>query len=533
MSTTPMNPTPFFGSKISLISKSEIRYEGILYTVDPKESTIALAQVRSFGSEDRVVEKPVPPRDEIFQYIIFRASDIKDLIVDKPPSPGLTDPAIIQATTSSGTASGINAIGSGAGTSASSLQQQLQQAGIQNASTAAVGSKSSGGQSSSSVQHHESSNKQANKPNASSAQIASSSSGSHAHQQGPKTPGGQKQLPQRTPNQMNRQHQSQQQQQQQHAPTSHQNNRQDGSSGGSFMNRQNNFANRRNLNQPRGGSGGGGGGGGFGQMNGFQQRNGGMNMGGFQRTSFSNRFQNQHGNHRSSGGGMGGFNNFIRRQNNRNFVPNRTAGHHTKPSLDVPDSDFDFEKAQDEFKQLEEKLAGLRVNGDSTNNAASNSDAETPNTTSEQTNASPKTETDKDASKEGCYNKEKSFFDQISCEALERTKGNVQRVDWKAERKLNRETFGMVAPMRRNNGYRSNNRFGGYRSYQHNYRNRSGQQANHSGGSGVNNANKPQQNGVPSSNASSSTNNATTVASTSSAVAVSSSNLVSVSPAKN
>ena len=44
MSTTPMNPTPFFGSKISLISKSEIRYEGILYTVDPKESTIALAQ---------------------------------------------------------------------------------------------------------------------------------------------------------------------------------------------------------------------------------------------------------------------------------------------------------------------------------------------------------------------------------------------------------------------------------------------------------------------------------------------------------
>lgn len=53
--------------------------------------------VRSFGSEDRVVEKPVPPRDEIFQYIIFRASDIKDLIVDKPPSPALTDPAIIQA----------------------------------------------------------------------------------------------------------------------------------------------------------------------------------------------------------------------------------------------------------------------------------------------------------------------------------------------------------------------------------------------------------------------------------------------------
>lgn len=34
---------PELGSKISLISKADIRYEGRLFTVDPQECTIALA----------------------------------------------------------------------------------------------------------------------------------------------------------------------------------------------------------------------------------------------------------------------------------------------------------------------------------------------------------------------------------------------------------------------------------------------------------------------------------------------------------
>ncbi|KAI0311056.1 Scd6-like Sm domain-containing protein [Amylostereum chailletii] len=93
----------FIGKPISLISHSDVRYRGILAGIDPAASTIQLSNVYSMGTETRRPPAEfIPPVQEPYQYIIFRASEVKDLSVEdaQPQMPRRSvhdDPAVLGA----------------------------------------------------------------------------------------------------------------------------------------------------------------------------------------------------------------------------------------------------------------------------------------------------------------------------------------------------------------------------------------------------------------------------------------------------
>lgn len=64
--------TQFIGSTISLVSKSDIRYSGVLVDINPQEATISLSSVRSLGTEGRKGGDPaaeIPPNDNVYEWV--------------------------------------------------------------------------------------------------------------------------------------------------------------------------------------------------------------------------------------------------------------------------------------------------------------------------------------------------------------------------------------------------------------------------------------------------------------------------------
>lgn len=98
-----MAQNPLLGNRISLISKKNIRYEGTLYSINEANATVALQNVRSYGTEGREETDAettfVAPQDQVHPYLLFRGCDIKDLHVHEASTekPTTDDPAILSA----------------------------------------------------------------------------------------------------------------------------------------------------------------------------------------------------------------------------------------------------------------------------------------------------------------------------------------------------------------------------------------------------------------------------------------------------
>lgn len=133
-------------------------------------------------------------------------------------------------------------------------------------------------------------------------------------------------------------------------------------------------------------------------------------------------------------------------QNNQNQNKNQPGGPKPKSTLKF-ENDYDFEQANTEFEELRSKLAKTKISDDGATplKAEVNGDSEKKDDSGNETGAG---EQEPEEDQEVYYDKSKSFFDNISCEAVERSKGRSQRTDWRKERKLNSETFGVSSTRR-------------------------------------------------------------------------------------
>ncbi|XP_020286424.1 protein LSM14 homolog A-A isoform X2 [Pseudomyrmex gracilis] len=453
---------PELGSKISLISKADIRYEGRLFTVDPQECTIALANVRSFGTEDRETQLPVAPQNQVYEYILFRGSDIKDIRVVNNVSSIPNDPAIVQMTVQPS----MNQQSYQPQPSyAHPMMGQMGPMGGQYGAPYGMGMGTMGpvmGMPTTTRDPRGAMNKQPSELSLGSAEpnamnIPNSlptanidplpkdqsledgvldliSGGSRS------TTPTSSLLTRKSPTM------------DQGIQVGHEQSQQQNSNIGKL----NDKTNMRTVQPPRRDHDSHGNAKNNTAMSHNQYNDGKrdmmkqdiQNQGGHGQGGRGNRggWVNRGGNMRGRGGrGRGGF---------RANQAGNTGANKPKNTLKF-DNDYDFEQANTEFEELRSQLAKTKIDG---------TDNEKKDDSGNETGAG---EGEPEEEPEIVhYDKSKSFFDNISCEAVERSKGRFQRTDWRTERKLNSETFGVASTRRggfRGRGYYNRGMGGMYR----------------------------------------------------------------------
>lgn len=100
----PEDITRIIDSKVSLITNSNIWYEGVLIKIKGTEMKLTLQDVKIMGTEGRnqeigQPEKPAPPPEKNhFSQVEFSIDMIKQLKIVEEPSPTMEDPAIVGVT---------------------------------------------------------------------------------------------------------------------------------------------------------------------------------------------------------------------------------------------------------------------------------------------------------------------------------------------------------------------------------------------------------------------------------------------------
>jgi len=453
---------PEIGSKISLISKADIRYEGKLFTVDPNECTIALSHVRSFGTEDRPAAYQVPAQSQIYEYILFRGSDIKDIsIVNTQQLPD--DPAIVMGMGPGGMSSGTGGYPGQPGYNHPVMPPMPQQysgyrapgmgrtsIGQQPLSKLLSGSRSSTPSLArksptidQAVQVSPNKDKKPIQPPAPRegrqnrndryqetyqrrdyrGQRDGDFRDNRNHRDGDFRDRNQRDGEYRDRGQNNGQKEDHRVQRQgSHERRDHQDNRRESYPGQQALRGQQNRGGWVN----RGGRGGG---------PGMRGRGRGGVAGNFNRAPGSGQAQQK---------------NATGKQNTLKF-----------------EEEYDFDKANSEFEELKNKTAKLKIADGEVEKPKVNGEDKKDDSGNETGLGEGEPEEEAEQEPVIYYDKAKSFFDNISCEAVERSKGRSQRTDWRTERKLNSETFGVA--LARRGGYRGRGGYyggrGGYRGY--------------------------------------------------------------------